>query len=290
VTSFVSVIIPVYNDAKGIHDALGALTVQTYPLDAYEIVVADNASTNETPQVVRQFQEQYPKLIHLVVEDQIQSSYAARNAGIRKAEGEIMAFIDADCTPQPTWIAAGVKALLEQSAVSGGGHIMFTYKGSRPSVYEYFDSARKLDQKSYVEQAGFAATANFFVLKKILEWYGPFRSDLISGGDYEFGRRLTQAGEKMIYISDAIVRHPARGTLRAILKKSIRIARGQKQLERMGLLQHDRLSWRQLRFSRSYPRDERWLACLSRLEKAELVLLQNMVRWLNFAIRVGPGR
>jgi glycosyltransferase involved in cell wall biosynthesis len=283
-----AVIIPVYNDAMGIETVLTALLNQSYPAKSYTIVVADNGSTDLTLRIVQQFQERFPNLIRLVEETTIQSSYAARNVGIRSAQGEIMAFTDADCMPQPTWIAAGVEALLERSAVTGGGRITFSYQGNRPNIYEYFDSARKLDQKSYVEQSGFAATANFFVRKEIFERYGPFRWDLVSGGDYEFGRRLTQAGEKMIYISDAVVQHPARPTLQAILKKSIRVARGQKQLERLGLLEHDCLSWRQLCPSRSYPRDERWAASLSSLEKAQLILLQNAVHWLNFAIRVGP--
>jgi len=281
----VSVIMPVYNGVPRICSALDSLIGQSYPRDAYEVIVVDNASTDATPQLVRRYQRRYPDLIHLVDENEIQSSYAARNAGIRAAKGDVLAFVDADCVPASDWIAAGVAALEKRAAACGGGRIEFTYKASRPNVYEYFDSARKLDQRLYVEDVGFAATANFFARRELFEKYGLFRSDLISGGDYEFGCRVTKAGEKMIYIPGAVVQHPARSTFRAIYKKSKRVAIGQKQLQSLGLLEHGRLSASQLRPVRTYPVDGQWSESLSSLEKAQLVLLRNFFRWLNYWIR-----
>lgn len=283
---FISAIIPVYNDLAGIIPLLTSLVDQTHPKEAYEVVIVDNGSTDETPNVVKQFQGEYPDVIRLVTEKQIQGSYAARNRGIQVARGEILAFTDADCVPESTWIAEGVRALRRHSAACGGGRIVFTYQSGTPNVYEYFDSARKLNQKAYVENASFAATANFFARKELFEKYGLFRSELISSGDYEFGRRVTQAGEKMIYIPDAIVHHPARTTFTAIYEKSKRVAIGQKQLEELGLAEHNHLSLTQLRPIWSYPVSEKWGNSLSKLEKVQLVIIQNFFRWLNFFIRV----
>lgn len=282
----VSVIVPVYNDPVGIRKVLTALIGQSYPSRDYEIVVADNGSSDSTPGIARDYQMQHPDRVRLVVEDTIRSSYAARNRGIQTARGETLAFTDADCLPQPTWIASGVKALLAHSARCGGGRITFVYRSTRPNVFEYFDSARKLDQKSYVERVGFAATANMFASKELFARLGPFRSDLISGGDYEFGRRVTKAGEGIVFIPGAVVQHPARCTFRAVGKKSIRVARGQRQLEKLGLLEHGRLSPRQLRISRYYVRHEQWADSLTSLEKVQLIFLQNLLNWLNYAVRV----
>ncbi|MCK4793851.1 MAG: glycosyltransferase, partial [Desulfobacteraceae bacterium] len=206
---FVSVIIPVYNDPVGIDKCLKALVEQTWPRDAYEIIVADNRSTDETQCIIQNYAEKYPELVRLVVENDIQSSYAARNKGLQAARGEILAFTDSDCVPEQDWIEAGIKALQHQKAACGGGRITFFFKDKRPNIYEYLDSARTLNQQAYVEQVGFAATANFFARRELFERYGKFRYNLVSGGDYEFGRRLTTAGEKMIFISGAIVQHPA---------------------------------------------------------------------------------
>lgn len=283
---FVSVIIPVYNDPERIRKALDALVAQTYPRDLYEIIVADNGSTDATPQVIEEYCQQSPNLVQMVVENEIQSSYAARNKGLRQAKGTILAFIDSDCIPARDWIEAGVRALQEHGASCGGGRINFFFKSERPNVYEYFDSVRKLTQKSYIENAGFAATANFFVRRELFDRYGEFRFDLISGGDYEFGRRLTTAGEKMIYIPEAMIMHPARTSFKEILTKTKRVAAGQKQLSTLGLLNHGRLSWRNWLPALGYPRDGDWSSGHFFIEKLQLVLLANILRYINLWIRI----
>ena len=131
---FVSVIIPVYNDPMRIAICLDALIEQTYSRDSYEIIVADNGSTDEALCVVQDYSEKYPDLVRIVVENEIQSSYAARNKAVAKARGEIFAFTDSDCIPEPDWIALGVQTLEKQSAPSGGGHIEFFFKDERPNI------------------------------------------------------------------------------------------------------------------------------------------------------------
>lgn len=74
----VSVIVPVYNDPTGIRDTLTALTKQTYPTERVNILPIDNGSTDETRDVIRQFEREHEN-VTLVVEDEIQGSYAARN-------------------------------------------------------------------------------------------------------------------------------------------------------------------------------------------------------------------
>ncbi len=279
-----SVIIPVFNDSLRIKKVLNALIEQTLSRDAYEIIVVDNGSTDSTPQSVTEYSKKHPDLIHLVFEKETQSSYAARNRGIRQARGEILVFTDSDCIPQANWLEAGIRAL--QQAPCGGGRILFFFKGERPNACEYFDAAGKLNQQAYVEKAGFAATANFFVRRELFDRYGLFLCDVISGGDYEFGRRLTQAGEKMVYIADAVVRHPARSTLRELLQKRKRVASGQKDLEQMNILEHGRASLRQLIPKLTLPHDPQWKSSLSFLQKLYIVLFQNIFRWGNYFYRL----
>ena len=283
---YVSVIVPVYNDPAGVETLVEALLAQSYPRDAFEVIIADNGSTDETPGVIARCRKRHPDLVHPVVESQVRSSYAARNRGIRVAKGDILAFTDADCLPVPHWIEAGVASLQEESAACGGGRIEFTYLLERPNVYEYYDSARKLNQQAYVERSGFAATANFFARRELFKRYGLFRHDLVSGGDYEFGRRVTGQAEKMIYIPDAVVRHPARSTFAAVYRKSKRVALGERQLQKLGLLERDGLPWRNLLPARTWPVHQEWSGSLSTLEKLHLIVLQSLFRWLNLWIRL----
>lgn len=280
----VTVVIPVFNDPAGIELVLGALVRQTYPQDVTQIIVADNGSTDNTLNVVRRLQAQYPALIHVVVEDGIRSSYAARNKGIQASSGGVLAFTDADCKPAPTWLEEGIQALEQEQAAGAAGHIQMTFQGEKPSVWEFFDAAGKLDQRSYVENVGFGATANLFVRREVLARHGVFRSDLQSGGDYEFGRRVTGAGEKLVYAERAIVYHAARTSFEAKLKKSRRVAKGQKQLAAMGLLEHANLSWRQLiPVRRCPPLDGVYLV---RWQRLAVVLIFNFFSYYNFVLRL----
>jgi glycosyltransferase involved in cell wall biosynthesis len=279
-----SVIIPVYNNPHGLKKVLASLVEQDFPKDQYEIIVADNCSTDESLDVVHEYAENYPNLVKCVIEDKIQSSYAARNKGINTAKGSILAFTDSDCDPDGSWLMEGCKSLKQNNASMVAGEIEFTFKNSKPNIWEYFDAAGKLNQKSYVENAGFGATANLFVQKRMFDKYGLFLPELQSGGDYEFGRRLTQSGEVLLFSETALVYHPARSKFRSKLAKSKRIAEGQKKLARMGLLNHGELNWRQLFLTPYYPTLPKVKMKIH--EKILLILINNYFRYYNFFKRL----
>ena len=279
-----SVIIPVYNNPDGLKRLLASLVGQDFPEDQYEVIVADNRSTDSSQDIAQVYTRNYPRLVKNVSEDKIQSSYAARNRGIQIAQGEILAFTDSDCVPCESWLTEGCKALWKDNASMIAGRIEFTFKESQPNIWEYFDAAGKLNQKSYVEGAGFGATANLFVRKEMFKEYGMFLSELESGGDYEFGRRLTQVGEPLKYSEEALVFHPARPGFRSKLAKSKRIAKGQKNLARMGLLDHGQLNWRQLLLTLYYPTLPE--VRMRMYKKILLVLINNSFRYYNFFVRL----
>jgi glycosyltransferase involved in cell wall biosynthesis len=240
----ISVIIPVFNNPTGMRIALEALSNQSYPKSCFEVIVADNGSTDDTLSVAESFAFRFPCLIRIVSEGAIKSSYAARNAGINNSKGDLIAFTDSDCIPAPNWIERGIKALEVQNNPVVAGRIEMFFTNSNPTIWEYYDFIHNLNQQSYVSDFGFGTTANLFVVKDLFNRYGLFLDNLQSGGDYEFCRRLIKAGEKIGYADDAVVKHPTRSTLSSILKKSKRVARGQKELTRLKLLDHNRLNLR----------------------------------------------
>lgn len=282
----VSVIIPVFNDVAGIRTALKSLVQQSLPKDRYEIIVVDNNSTDGTFEAVEVFAKRSDHTVTLTRERK-QGAYASRNRGIRAAKGEILAFTDADCVPLPDWVERGMDSLADTGAAFAAGRIDMTYGEKRPNVWEYFDAARKLNQQVYVEKAGFGATANLFVRRRLFETYGLFRSDLQSGGDYEFGRRLTTSGERLVYSDKAVVSHPARATFAAIFKKSRRIALGQKQLDKMGLLAHGRLSIGKLKPVRGVPVLRH--VPLTRKRRLVLLAVANFFNYYNLFQRLRLG-
>lgn len=245
-------VIPVLDHPDGLAATLRSLDAQTFPPSDYEVIVVDNGSGEDALRVVEQSCTSRSN-VRLLIERAIRSSYAARNRGIDGASGVAIAFTDADCRPGPHWLKAGLGALEASASEVVAGRIEMTFRRGRPNLWEYLDAATWLDQRHYIEAHGFGATANLFVRRSVFETVGPFRTDLVSGGDYEFGRRVERHGLRVGYASDAVVTHPARAEGRAVLAKAKRVARGVQRLERLGLLEHNHLSWRHFMPVRHYP-------------------------------------
>ena len=90
----VSVIVPVRNDAARLDLCLASIAATTYPADRYEIIVADNGSTDNSRQVAR------ARGARVVVFPDIRVS-EVRNQAARAAHGQILAFVDADHVLEP---------------------------------------------------------------------------------------------------------------------------------------------------------------------------------------------
>jgi glycosyltransferase involved in cell wall biosynthesis len=215
----VSVVVPVYNGAGELPALLAALEAQTASGDAFEVLVVDDRSTDRTAEVVER-----SSVGRLLRTETRGGSYAARNLGIDAARGELLAFTDADCRPDPTWIERGIAELSADGTDLLGGAIEVPL-GPRPTIAAMLDVARYLDQERYASQ-GFAATANLWARREAFDRFGRFNARLRAGGDAEFGKRAVAAGAKLRYAPDVLVRHPPRTALRQIARKGFRMGHG----------------------------------------------------------------
>src|SRR5919112_2696990 len=84
----VSVIVPVYNGERYLAAALQSIFEQDYR--PFEVIVVDDGSVDDTAKIARSFQQ-----IHYIYQSN-QGAAAARNAGVATAQGELIAFLDAD--------------------------------------------------------------------------------------------------------------------------------------------------------------------------------------------------
>ncbi len=225
---FVSIIIPVWNDAERLQLCLTALENQTYPQHRFEVLVVDNGSDVSIEPVVRQFHQ-----AKMLVEPS-RGSYTARNKGILYAQGEVLAFTDADCIPEADWLEKGTSHLLTvPNCGLVGGHIQFSFKNpNRPTAAEVYDQFFFLQQEFYLKTENFAATANVFTYKNVFDRVGLFNSTLKSGGDREWGKRVFAAGYAQSYAADAVICHPARDSVKKLQKKVARVARATYYLNR----------------------------------------------------------
>lgn len=218
----VSIIIPVFNDEKRLEKCLDALDRQTYANDCYEVIVVDNASTADFKSLVARFRQ-----ARYCYEGK-QGSYAARNKGLSVATGDVIAFTDSDCIPALNWIERGVSTLrqIPDCGLVGGAITIFVKDPKRPSGVEIYESFKGFPQKEYIEKSQFGATANVFTSRKIIDAVGYFDSELKSGGDAEWGKRVSKAGYRLRYAADVEVRHPARSTYAEYYRKTIRVLSG----------------------------------------------------------------
>lgn len=233
-----SVIIPVYNDPDGIRVTLSSLLKQKNA-PALEILVVDNDSDDDTLSVISEFESKYPQLVTALEEIDIQSSYAARNKGIKHSSGRVLAFLDADESVGPTW-AADVWTRFEQSDVDYLGCNVDVYIPEEENTFwARYDAEMGLPVEHYLKAKQFAPTCALAIRRTVVDKVGTFNENLVSGGDKEFGHRVHEAGFRSGFAEDIVVRHPARTTSREHVKKAIRIGRGRTQLWRsVGLDSH----------------------------------------------------
>jgi len=218
----VSVIIPTYNDWNRLSLCLNALSGQTFSKDGFEVIVVNNNPDDTTPSELA-----FNDNCKIITENK-PGSYAARNAALKIAKGEIIGFTDSDCIPDKNWIKNAVEYLANNSTCSRiAGRIEMFFSSSNPGIAELYDKLYAFNQKRYVEGAGTSVTANTFTYKYVFDKVGYFNNDLMSGGDYSWGTLAQKYGYKIDYVENVVVNHPARETLKDLIKKEKRVGGSQ---------------------------------------------------------------
>jgi glycosyltransferase involved in cell wall biosynthesis len=153
--------------------------------------------------------------------------YAARNAGIRAAGGEILAFTDSDCAPAKDWVERACAALDAEGADLVAGHVRFALlPGAGASGV--VDALTNLDQQRSVAERGVAKTGNLFATRRVSR-DRPF-SERAAREATSSGPRARAAGFALVYAPDAVVEKTARR--RRAGAKQYRVGRGQVALWR----------------------------------------------------------
>lgn len=237
-----SIVVPVYNDPEGLETTVDSLLDQT--ATDYEVVVADNGSTDGTTAVAREF-ARHDRVRH-VVEDEIQGSYAARNAGIEAASGDIVGFVDADMWVERDYVASITERMTRHDRDYMGCDVELV---AREGSIARFRAATGFPIERYVTDHRFTPTCCLVTRKRVFEDVGRFDSRLRSNGDLEFGRRVDAAGYDLVFEPEVTLYHPARSTVRELLGQNGRIGRGREEIRRY---HDDRLDVRSVFDPRNY--------------------------------------
>ncbi|MBC1238442.1 glycosyltransferase [Nostoc linckia z18] len=236
-TSFlpmVSVVIPIYNGEADLPDLLNCLLSQTYPKHRVEYLLVDNNSSDGTFNLLKTTAANSPITIRPLSENQIQSSYAARNTGIRGAIGEIIVFTDADCRPQPQWLNALILPFVNLEVVIVAGEILAL--PGKTLLEQHADREETLSQKHTLGHAfrPYGQTANLAIRRIAFEKAGLFRPHLTTGGDADIcWRILAENIGGLEFAPNAIVQHRHRTTLLELQSQWRRYGRSNRYLHEL---------------------------------------------------------
>jgi GT2 family glycosyltransferase len=207
----VSVVVAAYNAQATLRACLDSLCAMT---DAHppEILVVDNASSDNTPAIIRSFAPR------------VQYSYetkrgpaAARNRGIGYAQGDIIAFTDADCIVEPDWLTRLVEPLRVEKVGIVGGTIRSAPPGS--AIQAFSDRINDHEKAICFFKPAFAITMNWASPRTDLEHLGGFDEKLLRGEDSDLAWRILQTGKQLVYQPTAIIYHRNESTLRGLFRK-----------------------------------------------------------------------
>ncbi|PID29664.1 MAG: hypothetical protein CSB55_01500 [Candidatus Cloacimonadota bacterium] len=103
----ISLIIAARNEENNLPGLLEHLANLNYPKDKFEIIIADDRSSDDTPSILRKAERDYEFIKTVTVKKEEENFVGKKNAlahAIEKSSGEILAFTDADCFPKPNWL------------------------------------------------------------------------------------------------------------------------------------------------------------------------------------------
>ena len=206
----VTVIVPVYNGAQTIEACIDSLLRLNYRRDSYEIVVIDNASTDETFKILQKF------LPHIrVLFEPRRGPSAARNCGFRHGRGRVFALTDADCVVDPGWLAALIEPLANPAVGIVGGKIL----SKRPYnfVEKFGETIHDHQRAIELLEPPYVITMNWAFRADTLRQVGFFDEALLRSQDVDLAYRVSRAGYHLIYQDSAVVFHQNERTLLGLM-------------------------------------------------------------------------
>ena len=216
----ISVVIPVYNEAKNVRSCLHALRSSTYPHGRVHVIVVDDGSTDTTCAIVKQFSN-----ITLVHQNH-KGKVHALNKGIARALGEIVVTIDGDTIVEPAFLEEIIKPFSDAKvgATSGAVMVMKETKGILGAFQHVEYLINNLNRRCFsrVFKTGilFFGSLAAYRRQALLE-AGGFKPDTLAE-DWDIVLEIKRQGYKIINITSAKGYTAVPGSLSVLLAQRVR--------------------------------------------------------------------
>jgi glycosyltransferase involved in cell wall biosynthesis len=221
-TPFVTVIMPVRNEAEYIRRSLCAVLNQDYPRESLEVIVSDGLSTDGTREIVRLFQATHSNL--RLIDNPGKIAPTGLNAALRECNGEIVVRVDGHCEVSPDYVSCCVQLLRTQGVDGVGGPIetigqtrqaraialaMSTPFGVGGVAFRTIKD-REVDADT-VPFPAYSRTA----MKKV----GLFDEELVRNQDDEYNYRLREMGGRLLLSPAIRSRYFSRTSFRSLWRQ-----------------------------------------------------------------------
>ena len=225
-----SIIVCTYNRDKYLYGALRCIAENGFPAEAYEIILVNNMSTDNTESECQKFGKDYPNVNFRYFVETNQGLSYARNRGIKESHGETLLFLDDDSYIQQDYLKNLQRQLNDHpEADAFGGKIDPIFEsGEAPKWlskwnYSWVSAIDMGDEVCQFEGKAFPIGANMGIRKATIEKTGVFntqlgrsKKNLMGGEEKDLFERIRQQGGNIYYFPDVVVQHvipPSRTTL-----------------------------------------------------------------------------
>lgn len=232
---YLSVIIPVRNEEKYIVATLSALAQQDYPKDRVELLVVDGMSTDKTIEKIKHFMKENPETQITITENPGLLSSRARNIGAKKANGTLVAIIDAHVYIPNDLLFKNMETMKEQTgALALSRPAPLDVPEIKSGMAYWIAQARKSklghSKRSFIysDFEGFVdpVSSGFAYDRKVFQDVGYFDESFDAAEDVEFHHRLKETGIQAYTSPKFLIYSYPRNSLRELFKQQTRYGEG----------------------------------------------------------------
>ncbi|MBI1915855.1 MAG: glycosyltransferase family 2 protein [Planctomycetes bacterium] len=235
---FISVVVPVRNEAAFIRQTLEQLLGQRYDPDRFEVLVVDGESTDATPAIVRAMQADHPNL--KFYSNPRRFSSAARNVGVKHARGEVLVVVDGHCDLDNVDYLRDVAEAFRLSGADCLGRPQPQEVESNSWLQRAIAAARSSWLGHHPASFIYSSTEQFVppqsvavaYRRSVFETVGLFDERFDACEDYEFNHRVDRAGLRCFFTPRIRVRYCPRPSLHGLFRQMARYGRGRVRLLR----------------------------------------------------------
>jgi len=193
----VSVVVPTRNRNNLLRETLQALFMQDLPGQAYEVIVVDNASDDETVDMLRLAAAASPCVFRVMRFTGDCGPAVARNLGVALARGGLVAFTDSDCLPTSGWLRTCMDKMSPGIGIVQGRTL--PDPRVRPRLFSHYIVTTHMD--------GSFSTSNVCYRREAIIQVGGFDPGCDYWEDTDLGWRVTRAGWAAVFSGEALVHH-----------------------------------------------------------------------------------